>query len=506
LSNSNSSYSQILRSLTIIGGASVINLAIGLLKTKVAAVMLGPAGLGQISLYQSLLGTASTLFALGTGAAGTRRIAEAESKGEPVAVHAARVALFWAAGLLAALGLGTLVLGRSFVAEHVLSDPSRSADVGWLAIGVALTVASGAQGALLNGLRHIGDLARVNVRSAVVSAVIGIVCIVVWRDQGTVIFVLAAPVAVFAYGCLYVRKLPQATLPHPPVEELARQWGILLRLGTAFMISGLVGSLAQLVVRTIVVRRLGPEGLGQFQAAWTVGMTYIGFVLTGMGTDFYPRLTAVAHDHGAANRLMNEQAEVVLLVSAPLFMLMMGLAPWLVQLLFSDNFAEAVTLLRWQIVGDVLKVASWPLGFILLAKGNGRDFVFTEAFVNLVFVLIAWFGLPLWGLKATAFGFVGMYAVLLPTVYYLARAKTRFVWDRRVLILLLILLTYTVAILVLCGLSDATAICAALVGALLFGFHGLGRLGEMITLPTNLARISQQCRRLRLRDHSRSSD
>ena len=40
-----SSYKQILRSSSIIGGASVVNILIGLLRTKVVAVVLGTAGL-----------------------------------------------------------------------------------------------------------------------------------------------------------------------------------------------------------------------------------------------------------------------------------------------------------------------------------------------------------------------------------------------------------------------------------------------------------------------------
>ena len=45
-------------------------------------------------------------------------------------------------------------------------------------------------------------------------------------------------------------------------------------------------------------------------ALYGLGLTYIGFVLGAMSTDYYPRLTAVIHDHDVANRLVNEQTEV----------------------------------------------------------------------------------------------------------------------------------------------------------------------------------------------------
>jgi PST family polysaccharide transporter len=31
--------------------------------------------------------------------------------------------------------------------------------------------------------------------------------------------------------------------------------------------------------------------------------------------------------------------------------------------------------LRWQILGDILKVASWPMSFILLAQGRGAFYI-----------------------------------------------------------------------------------------------------------------------------------
>ncbi len=161
-------------------------------------------------------------------------------------------------------------------------------------------------------------------------------------------------------------------------------------------------------------------------------MTYIGFVLQAMGTDYYPRLTAVIRDHVTANRLVNEQSEVALLLAGPVFVIMLGLAPWIIELLYSDQFAEAVSVLRWQVLGDILKVASWPMGFIILAAGDGRTFMLTESLSIAVFVGLTWIGLPLIGIDAVGIAFVGMYALLLPLVFVLARHRTGSAWERSV--------------------------------------------------------------------------
>ncbi|MDP1612370.1 MAG: O-antigen translocase [Sulfuritalea sp.] len=425
---SDGSYRQILRSSAIIGGASVINVLVGLLRIKVAAVLLGPAGIGLIGLLTSLAGTAAAVAGLGFGTVGTRQIAEAAGRDDAATMAAARRALFWGTLVLALLGAAVFWALRSALAVRVLGDGALAGEVGWLALVVALTVAAASQSALLNGMRRIGDLARVSVLSALLSTLLGVGALLLWGRGGLMAFVIAAPLASFLLGHVYVARLPKVQTLRTPMLVLAGQWRTLVTLGAAFMVAGLAASVGQLLVRTLVQRQLGGDALGYFQAASTISVTYIGFVLAAMGTDYYPRLTAAIHDHAAVNRLVNEQTEVAMLLAGPVVLAMIGVAPWVIELLYSKSFHPAADVLRWMILGDILKVASWPLGFIILAAGNGRTFMGTEALAVFVFVLLTWVGLPLMGVMAAGLAFIGMYAVLLPVVYWLARRKTGFRW------------------------------------------------------------------------------
>jgi PST family polysaccharide transporter len=400
-----------------------------LLRIKVAAVLLGPSGVGLIGLLQSVMATASSIAGLGFGNVGTRQIAEATGRADLQAVAAARRALFWGTLGLALAGAAVFWLLRDVLAVQVIGDGVPVTQVGWLALGVALTVAASSQGALLNGLRRIGDIARVSVLSAVLSTALG-VGVLLWLGQGGVwAFVLASPLCSFLVGHWYVARLPKVCSSATSWRVLVAQWRILARLGAAFMLAGLVATLVQLFVRTLVQRQLGAESLGNFQASWQISMTYLGFVLAAMGTDYYPRLTATIHDHTATNRMVNEQTEVALLLGGSVLLAMLGLAPWVIKLLYSSHFYDAAGILRWQILGDVLKIVSWPLGFILLAAGDGRTFLITESIGYSVFLVLNWFGLFWFGVDATGIAFLGMYMVYLPLVYWSARIRTGFSWT-----------------------------------------------------------------------------
>jgi O-antigen/teichoic acid export membrane protein len=423
------SYRRIIRSSSIIGGASVLNILIGLVRTKLLAVLLGPTGIGLVSLYAGLMTTVSVVATMGIGTIGTRQIAKALSQEDEHHLAVVRRAMFWGTLLLASAGALVVWALREILAVKVLGAAEHANLVGWLSLGVALSVAGAAQGALIQGMRRIGDMARISVYGSILNTVMGITLLWFWGHAGLVAYVLIGPLSSFVLGHWYVSRLPKLAANSIAIKEIAQQWKTLFRLGIPFMGAGLMGALVQLWIRVEVGNTFGAESLGHFQAASTISMQYISFVLGAMGADFYPRLTSVIHDHKAATRLVNEQTEIALLLCAPVFIVMIGLTPWVINMLYSSAFAPAVEVLRWQILGDVLKVASWPLGFVLLAAGAGKTFFMTETIALIILGgLIAGLSSNV-GLEITGIAFLASYAVLLPLVYWLAMRRINFKWT-----------------------------------------------------------------------------
>jgi PST family polysaccharide transporter len=490
------SYRQILHSSSIIGGASVINIVLGIARMKAAAIFLGPAGVGLIGLLTNLTGVATAVAGMGVGNVGVRQIAEAAGKNDESAIAQARRALFWATLFLALIGAGAFWLLRGVLADKVLHDSALSSDVGWLALAVGLAIASASQNALLNGLRRIGELSRVSVYSGALSAVLGVAVLAIWGRAGLLAFILIAPIASFVLGHWYVSRLPKVAAVDVPLSELSAQWRTLARLGFAFMLSGLVMMLGQLLVRSLIQKELGLQELGYFQAAWAISMTYIGFVLGAMGADYYPRLTAAISDHAAVNRLVNEQSEVAMLLAAPVLLAMMALTPWVIHLLYSREFQPATEVLHWQILGDILKVASWPLGFIILAAGDGKKFVLSETVAISTFAFLTWLTLPWLGLEASGLSFLGMYMVLLPLVYWLAKRRTGFTWDSAVLKQILLLFLAALAVMILARYSQALAAGAGLLLSAGFGLYGFSRLAHKTQLSGSLGKLANYAQKI----------
>ncbi|PZX48368.1 PST family polysaccharide transporter [Cereibacter changlensis] len=245
------------------------------------------------------------------------------------------------------------------------------------------------------------------------------------------------------------------------------------RLGAAFMLGGLATTTTLLLVRSRITQELGLEAAGQFAAAWGITMTYVGFLLGAMAADYYPRLTEVINDRPTATRLMNDQAQLGLAIGGPVLLLLIGLAPWAVTLLYSNEFAPAAGMLQWQTVGNVFKLASWPLSFAIVASARAKTYFLMELSFNLVFLALLWILLPVFGLEIAALAFLAGYVVYFITVNVLAHILHGFRWQSLSLKLIALHVTLSLGILALAETVPKVAAVASICLALGTGIFGL---------------------------------
>jgi len=130
------------------------------------------------------------------------------------------------------------------------------------------------------------------------------------------------------------------------------------------------------------------------------------------------------------NRMVNEQTEVSLLLAVPGILATLTLAPLILRVFFSEQFHPATDLLRWQMFGVLLRVASWPMGFVVLAKGNSRVFLWTEVLINALHVALVWLGCAWFGLVGAGMAFFGVYLAHYILMFVVVRRMTRFSVSR----------------------------------------------------------------------------
>jgi enterobacterial common antigen flippase len=423
------SYDQILKSSSIIGGSSVITIILGIIRTKVLAVLLGPTGVGLIGIYTSITTSVGMLAGMGIANSGTRQIAEALGTGDGIKIARSITALRRLAAALAIPGALLLLVAAKPISRLTFGDVSHVGALAILSFTILLATIASGQSAVVQGMRRIGDLAKINILGTFWGTALCIPIVYFFREDGIVPLLLTLSLITTLTSWWYARRIEVLKVKMNWID-LKNEARAFLGLGLAFVVSGLMSTAGAYLIRVIIVRQLGIEAAGQYQAAWALSGVYVGFILGAMGADFYPRLTAVANDSVACNRLANEQAEVALLLAVPGIIATIVFAPVVISVFYSGKFGPAIDLIRWQMLGVVLKVAAWPIGFILLAKGDGKRFMLTEALTNLMSLLASWYCLSWFGLVGAGVAFFVMYAFCWLIVFAVVRRSYGFTWSK----------------------------------------------------------------------------
>jgi len=422
------SYLQIFKSSAIIAGSSMVTIFFSIVRNKSAALWLGPEGVGLMGLFNAIIDLAMGLAGSGLAGSGVRQIAEANETGDAERVAKTAAALKWLALALGLCGALLLVVFARPVASITFGDATHVTGVALIAAAVFLKLLASGQTALLQGLRRIGELAKVNIIAAFFGVSSFVAMIWMFGKDGIVpaIIMEAAILALIAW--LFARRATPK-VPGLPVSALSAEAGEMLRLGLVFMVNGLFMLGATYAVRIIVTHESGIAAAGLYQAAWALASLYAGFILQAMGVDFYPRLTAAAHNNAECNRLVNEQTQVSMLLAGPGLIATLTLAPFVVHLFYSPEFSDAVTILRWFCVGMMLRVIVWPMGFIVLAKNEQRIFFWTELAAASVQVGLAWLLVQKFGPAGAGMAFFGLYLWHSLLIGFIVWKLTGFRWS-----------------------------------------------------------------------------
>jgi PST family polysaccharide transporter len=423
-----STHGEILKSSALIGSSAMLNIVFRVVRTKAIALILGPTGVGLFGLYSSLVDLTRCISGMGINSSGVRQIAEAVGTGETQRITRTVKTLrrvSFGCGFFGALLLLIFCRQASWL---TFNDFQHSGAVALLSFVIFFNAISAGQTTLVQGMRRISDLAKLNIFGAFYGTIFSIPIVYFYHEDGVVPSLVCVALMGIFTSWWYARKIWVEPVEFSPPQFVveARE---LLKHGLPFMASVLLTMIATYVIRVIILQKLDLDSVGYFQAAWILGGLYIAFVLDAMGADFFPRLTAVANDNPECNRLVNEQAEIGALLAGPGAIATLTLAPFVIHAFYSQKFGSAVGILNWICLGMTLRVVSWPMGYILIAKGRRGLFFVTELLKNLVFVALVWAGIGLFKLDGAGIGFFGMYVVYWTGIYFVVRQVSGFRWS-----------------------------------------------------------------------------
>ena len=307
-----------------------------------------------------------------------------------------------------------LIFGSSYIAEEALQDAS----FGYIFIifGFSLVFFTLNQLLLsiLNGLKEIRTFIAINITQSLYALVFTTLLIFFFGLDGALIALVTNQSIVFITVLWRLRHHKQILLARFKHKFDSAQGKKLLGYSAMALTSACTVPVSLLFVRNYLGENLSWEEAGYWQSMWYISSMYLMVVTTALSTYYLPKLSELSTKVDLRNELKKGYLIIIPIVIAMSFSIYL-LREFIVWLLFTNDFKPMLALFKWQLLGDVIKIISWLLSYLMLAKAMTKAFIITEIMFSVFFVIISIFCIDHYGLVGMTYAYVLNY-----TLYFIA--------------------------------------------------------------------------------------
>jgi len=368
--------------------AVAVKVASALALNKLLAIYIGPAGYAIIGQFQNVV---SILVSIAGGLFSTGVTKEtAQHNNDSNRQHAVwQTAIRFS--LIASLIIGcSLLLVADEMAKWLLHRKEMSSVFIWLAFALPGMALNNLSLAIVNGKKEVSIYVVANIVGSLLSlSLIGLLAHYFGLYGALVAFTINPAIILLSTAAMVVRR---------DWFKAKFLWGkinssVLYDL-SGFGLMGLTSALSvpitSMLIRDYLTLKLGLTDAGYWQAIWKISEIYLMMVTTTLSLYYLPRLAEIRNSLELKSEIFKVYRFVmpVVVVSALIIYL---LRDFIIGILFTPEFLPMRELFSWQLIGDVIKIGSWVLAYIMLGRGMVKVFIITEIAFSMSFVMLSWF-------------------------------------------------------------------------------------------------------------------
>lgn len=418
MEKNNNSYKYIFRSLGFVGGSQILVIIIGIIKTKVIAVILGPVGVGLNGVFQNIIDLVRNASSFGINYSGVKKIADISNDDSKIS-KTIYILRRWALGT-GLLGMFIMIIFSKYFSISSFSSSKHKFEIIALSIVILTTSISAGQIALLQGLRKIKDMASASVFGALFGTILTLPLYWFLGINGIVCSIIVNSLVTLSISFYFSNKIRIDSFKIS-LKDTYKGGVDMAKTGIFIVINGFIAAAVMYFIRSIIINKSNIIYVGLFQSVWTISTLYLNVILNAMLADYFPRLSKISKDDNLTNQLINEQLEITLLIGTPMLVLMLAFGSSAINILYSKTFINALPVLQWQIYASFMTLIGWPLGVIYLARNKSKFMLLSELIKQILFLSIIYFTWDYFGFNILGIGF--FISILITTIYVIYSVK-----------------------------------------------------------------------------------
>lgn len=394
-----SAYKRLLKVTTLFGSVQGLNILMNLIRAKLAAMLLGPAGIGLNSIYNETREFIHSTTNLGMDQSGTREIAK--STGAPDLADSVTLTRSWII-LLAVFGMLATAVFAYPLSWMLFSDGDHTWQIVALSPAVAFSTLTCGELTVLRGLQQMKTIAGVSVLHVVLGVLTTIPLYYIWGMDGIIGALVLMTLSLAIVTMIYSYRI------HPPkfcfVKAFLAKGRQMLVLGMSFVIAGFIANLGKLAVKAYINVNGSLDDVGLYSAGLTLTLMISNVVFASLENEFYPRLSSIFTDKPQRYLAIVRQMKVGLAIITPITIVAVVLMPWIVPILLSDEFSTIVPMAQIASLGLIFRALYLPAALVPMAAGESKIYLLLQAVSYVSFVPAVILGYHFGGITGTGIG------------------------------------------------------------------------------------------------------
>ena len=437
MNEKNLSYRQIFKATTIFGSVQIFQILIQIIRSKILAILLGPSGIGILGLLNSTIGMISGFTSMGLGTSAVKDISIAVETGNDKRISIITKVfknLVWVTGFI---GLILTAFFSTWLSKITFGNKSYTIAFIWISLSLLFNQLTIGQLGILQGMRKLKSLAMSNLIGSLLGLIITIPLYFILRIDAIVPSIIISSFISMIISMYYVNR----TKIQPVKVSFLRTFAEgrnMISMGFVISLSVVFTLATSYILRVYIGRNGNISEVGLYTAGIAIVTTYVGMIFNAMGADFYPRLSSAAENTISCNNIINQQAEIAILILAPILSIFFIFINKIIIILYSEKFNAIDIMIFWAGLAMFFRVIIWLMGFLFLVKGTSKLYFWNEfisTFYTLLFNII---GYHVGGITGIGFSLFISYFIAMVQAIIIGRFKFKFKFEAQFLIIFII--------------------------------------------------------------------
>lgn len=365
-----------------------IRIVSGFVASKAVAIFTGPPGVALIGAFTNFI-TIILTFANGAINTGlvkyTAEFNEDENELKALFSTSLKISIFCSTivGII-------LILLAPYLSSLIFIKQEYSNPIRVLGLTIILYSLNSLLISILNGKGQIKTYTIVNTVGTLVGLITTVVLVYLFKIQGALYaLVLSQSVVFFVTASLIIKSswFSWSFFNKSFDKSIAKK---LSHYSLMAVITALTGPVSQILLRNILIEKLGLDSAGYWQGMMRISDGYLMLITTSLSTYYLPKLSSIKRDSELQLEIWKGYKIIIPLVFIGCVVIYI-MRFFIIKTLYTSDFDKMQELFLYQLLGDFFKMASWILAYLMLAKAMTRLYVITEILFSISYVIISYF-------------------------------------------------------------------------------------------------------------------